>query len=252
MRFIHLLWRFPKAPWHDVGSFPGKTLCSQDGPESFHTCRFDGRKWRSRSSRLPSKHVVSVGLDLRRTADSDLLGIGQSTREPWCCRLQLSDQNHLHSWWLNDLLQYLRDHLECQERVQEGPSRSPKAWTWHLSTPPWVPGTAIRTWRVVCWRMSQTSWSVAHPTWKSRVVDSPWPSSTPWSVSGRLWTGNLDVVHSWQMDGKQRNRLAVVAIEQPYGHLHQSVRSRAPLVLDVRHRHCVVAHQSHHSRPQMR
>ena len=46
MGFIHFLWRLPKAPWHHVGSFPGMTLHSQDGPESFHTCRFDGRKWR--------------------------------------------------------------------------------------------------------------------------------------------------------------------------------------------------------------
>ena len=46
MGFIHLLWRLPKAPWHHVGSFPGMTLHSQDGPESFHACRFDGRKWR--------------------------------------------------------------------------------------------------------------------------------------------------------------------------------------------------------------
>ena len=30
------------------------------------------------------------------------------------------------------------------------------------------------------------------------------------------------------MDGNQRNRLAVAALEQPYGHLHQSVRSGAP------------------------
>ena len=35
-------------------------------------------------------------------------------------------------------------------------------------------------------------------------------------------------MHSWQIDGNQRNRLAVAALEQPYGHLHQSVRSRAP------------------------
>ena len=46
MGFVHLLWRFPKAPWQHVGSFPGMTLCPQDGPESFHACRFDGRKWR--------------------------------------------------------------------------------------------------------------------------------------------------------------------------------------------------------------
>ena len=36
MGFVHLLWRFQKAPWHHVGSFPGMTLRSQDGPESFH------------------------------------------------------------------------------------------------------------------------------------------------------------------------------------------------------------------------
>ena len=41
----------------------------------------------------------------------------------------------------------------------------------------------------------------------------------------------LDVVHSWQMDGNQRDRLAVAALEQPYGHLQQSVRSGAPSFL---------------------
>ena len=45
MGFVHLLWRFPKAPWHHVGSFPGLALRPQDGPDSFHACRFDGRKW---------------------------------------------------------------------------------------------------------------------------------------------------------------------------------------------------------------
>ena len=54
------------------------------------------------------------------------------------------------------------------------------------------------------------------------------------------------------MDGNQRNRLAVTPLQQSYGQLHQSVRSRAPLVLDVSHSHCIVAHQANHPGPQMR
>ena len=38
--------------------------------------------------------------------------------------------------------------------------------------------------------MSQTSWPVARPTWQTRIVDAPWPSSTQCSVSGPLWTAN--------------------------------------------------------------
>ena len=38
-----------------------------------------GLKWHPRSPRLPSKRLVSVGLDLRWTMESDLLGIGPST-----------------------------------------------------------------------------------------------------------------------------------------------------------------------------
>ena len=48
------------------------------------------------------------------------------------------------------------------------------------------------------------------------------------------------------MDWNQRNRLAVAPLQQSYGQLHQSVRSRAPLVLDVSHSHYIVAHQANH------
>ena len=82
-----------------------------------------------------------------------------------------------------------------------GPSSCPRALTWRSSTQPWGPDTAIQTWWVVCWRMLQTSRSVARPTWQTRVVDAPWQSSTPCSVAGRL-------------------RLAIAPLEQAYRHLH--------------------------------
>ena len=72
-----------------------------------------------------------------------------------------------------------------------GPSRGPRALTWRPSTRPWGPDTAIQTWWVVCWRNLQTSRPAARPTGPTRVAHAPWPSSTPCSVSGRLWTGNL-------------------------------------------------------------
>ena len=73
MGFVHLLWRFPKAPWHHVSSFPGMTLRSQDGPESFHACRFDGRKWRVSVTPSP----VQTSCDSRSWPSTNS-GIGSS------------------------------------------------------------------------------------------------------------------------------------------------------------------------------
>ena len=52
---------------------------------------------------------------------------------------------------------------------------------------------AIRTWRVVCWRMLQIYRSVVRPTWQTLLVDSPWPTldrESAWMLRtpGR-WTG---------------------------------------------------------------
>ena len=59
----------------------------------------------------------------------------------------------------------------------------------------------MQTWWVVCWRTSQTSRPVVRPTGQTLVVDTPWPSSTPCSVSGRLWTGNLPGCCGLLVDG---------------------------------------------------
>ena len=75
MRFIHLLWRFSKASWswYHAGSFPGMSFRSQNGPESFHAWRFDGRKWRV-SVTSPSMHTSCVS----RSWPSTNSGIGSS------------------------------------------------------------------------------------------------------------------------------------------------------------------------------
>ena len=79
-----------------------------------------------RSPRRRPTRLESAGLDPRRTAGSDLLGTDPSTPEPRSCLLQWSDQNHPDSWWLSDLLQYLRDQLEWREREQEAPPVVPR------------------------------------------------------------------------------------------------------------------------------
>ena len=85
-----------------------------------------------------------------------------------------------------------------------GPSRCPRALTWCLSTLPCGPDTAIRTWWVVCWRMSQTNVDLRlTPLAQTRVADAPWPSSTPYSVSGRLWTGNPPGCCAFLTDGRE-------------------------------------------------
>ena len=84
-----------------------------------------------------------------------------------------------------------------------GPSRGPRALTWRPSTRPWGPDTAMQTWLVVCWWMSQTSRPVVRPTGKILVVDNPWPLSTPCSVSGRLWKGNLPGCCGLLVDGRE-------------------------------------------------
>ena len=61
----------------------------------------------------------------------------------------------------------------------------------------------MQTWWVVCWRTSQTSQPVVRPTGQTLVVDTPWPSSTPCSVSGQLWTGNLPGCCGLLVDGRE-------------------------------------------------
>ena len=115
------------------------------------------------SPRLPSKRLVSAGLDLRRTAGSDLLGIGPSTL--WTMMLSVAvEQSKSPPLLVTERSSAVLEGPSWMAgRHTEGPSPCPKAWTWHLSTPPWGPDTVIRTWRVICWRMSQTSWSMARP-----------------------------------------------------------------------------------------
>ena len=132
----------------------------------------------TRSPRLPSKRLVSAGLDLRRTAGSDLLGRGPSTLGTTMLPVAVErskSPSPLVTEWSSAVLE---GPSWMAGMRTEGPSPCPKAWTWHLSTLPWGPDTAILNWRVVCWRMSQISRSMARPTWQTRVKDSPWPLST--------------------------------------------------------------------------
>ena len=111
----------------------------------------------SRSPRRLSKRLESAGLDLRCTAGSDLLGTDTST--PETMMLPVAVEWSKSSWFL--VAERSSAVLEGPSWMAGtrtgGPSRCPKAWTWHLSTLPWGPDMGIRTWWVVCWRMSQGS-----------------------------------------------------------------------------------------------
>ena len=77
---------------------------------------------RSDESRSPCRRptrLESAGLDPRRQRDRIFLGQIHQLRnhEAACCSGAI--RNHPDSWWLSDLLQYLRDLLEWRERVQE-------------------------------------------------------------------------------------------------------------------------------------
>ena len=166
------------------------TLGSQNGPESFHAWRFDGRKWEFRSRPLPCTRLVWAGLDLPRTGEPGLLGLGPSALETMMLPVAVERSVSPAVLVIDRSSAELAGPSWMAGRRTRGPSPCPRAWTWHLSTPPWGLDMAKRTWRVVCWLMSQTYRSVVRPTWQTLVVESPWPSSTPWSESGRLWTGN--------------------------------------------------------------
>ena len=157
----------------------------------------------SRSRPLPCTRLVSAGLDLLRTAESGLLGIGPSALGTMMLPVAVERSGSPALLVIERSSAELEGPSWMAGRRTEGPSPCPRAWTWHLSTPPWGPDMAIRTWRVVCWRISQTYLSVVRPTWQTLVVDSPWPSSTPWSVSGRLWTGNLPGCCALLADGRE-------------------------------------------------
>ena len=142
------------------------------------------------SPRRPSKRLESAALDPRWTAGWDLLGTDPST--PETMTLPVAVEQSESPWRL--VIERSSAELEGPSWMvgthTGGPSRCPRALTWCPSTLPWGPDMAIQIWWVVCWRMSQTSRPAAHPTWQTWVEDAPWPSSTPYSVSGRLWTGN--------------------------------------------------------------
>ena len=112
--------------------------------------------------------------------------------------------------------------------------------------------TAIRAWRVVCWRMSQTNRSVANrgrrlsmaivhsvvSVWPTLDRESAWMLCTP----GRWMEINVIALLSQHLSSRMVICIKVCDLVPP----------PPPLILDVRHCHCVVAHQSHHSGPQTR
>ena len=101
----------------------------------------------SRSPRLPSKRLASAGLDLRRTAGSDLLGIGPSTLGTMMLPVAVERSKSPPLLVTKRSSAVLEGPSWMAERRTEGPSPCPRAWTWHLSTPPWGADTAIRTWQ---------------------------------------------------------------------------------------------------------
>ena len=147
------------------------------------------------SPHRPSKCLESAVLDPRRTAGSDLLGTDPST--PETMKLPVAVERSESPW----LLVTERSSAEL-----EGPSwmagthtasRCPKAWTWHLSTWPWGPDTAIQTWWVVCWWMCgspqlantgrRRSMAIVHSVfsvWPTLDRESAWMLCTP-----DRWTG---------------------------------------------------------------
>ena len=194
------------GPWHHACSFPGMAQSRMD-------LRMAGRVStcvdltagcdKCPSFLCPSKRLESAALDHRQTAGSDLLGTDPSTPEimtppvaversesPWLLVTERSSAELEGPSWMAGT------HTG-------GPSRCPRALTWRLSTLPWGPDMTIQIWWVVCWRMSQTSGPSAHPSWQTRVVDAPWPWSTPYSVSGRLWTGNPPGCCGLLADGRE-------------------------------------------------
>ena len=155
------------------------------------------------SPRRWSRHLESAVFDPRRTAGLDLPLPDPSA--PETMKLPIAVERSESPWRL--VTERSSAELEGPSwmagKHTGGPSRCPRALTWRSSTQPWGPDTAIQTWWVICWRMLQTSRPVAHPTWQTQVVDTPWPSSTPCSVSGRLWTGNQPGSCGLLADGRE-------------------------------------------------
>ena len=157
----------------------------------------------SPSPRRWSKNLESADLDPRWTAGLDLPVPDPST--PETMKLPVAVERSESPWRL--VTERSSAELEGPSWMAGthtgGPSRCPGAPTWHSSTRPWGPDTAIQTWWVVCWRMSQTSRPVARPTWQTRVVDAPWSPSTRCSVSGPLWTVNPPGCCALLADGRE-------------------------------------------------
>ena len=146
-----------------------------------------------------NKPLQNRSQSLKRTARSDLVGTPETTtlpvaveqsKSPWLLVTERSSAELEGPSWMAGM------HTGS-------PSHCPTLWTWHLSTLPWGPDTAIQTWWAVCWRILQKSRPAARPTWQTRVVDAPWPSSTPWSVSGRFWTRNPPGCCALLADGRE-------------------------------------------------
>ena len=175
MGFVHLPWRFPKAPWHHVGSFPGMALRPQDGLQSFHPCRFDGRKWRVSVTPSPVQTFYvsrswpptysGIGSSWERSIDS---GNHDAASCSWAIKITFTpgDWAIFCSTWgtiLNGGNAYRRP-LPLPQGMDMASVHSAPG-----------PDTALRTWWVVCWRMSQTSQQYLrdHLEWREHVQEDP-------------------------------------------------------------------------------
>ena len=186
-----------------------------------------------------------VLLELRRTAGSDLLGTDPSALETMT--LPVAVERSKSPW-----------HLETERSSAK------------LEGPSWMAGTRTGG-------ASSCPMASVHSALGSIYGDTNLMSRLLGNVANKSTCGSphlanmglrrsMAIVHSvvsvWPILDRESAWMLcipgrwtgtnVAPLEQSYGHLHQSVRSRAPLVLDVSHSHCVVAHQANHPGPQMR
>ena len=146
--------------------------------------------------------------------DGIFLGQIRKFREPGNCFLQRSNQKHLNTWRLSDLLQDLRDHLEQWKRVQETPPIVPGN---RHGIRKLRPGVRIRRCKLdeasVGERRKQVDlWFAPQGKYRSETLHG----HRPLCVQCLADSGQricLDVVDSWQMDWNQCYRLAIAPLQ---------------------------------------
>ena len=97
----------------------------------------------SRSRPLPCTRLVSAGLDLPRTGKSGLLGLGPSALGTMMLPVAVERSVSPALLVIERSSAELAGPSWMAGRRTRGPSPCPRAWTWHLSTPPWGPDRVV-------------------------------------------------------------------------------------------------------------